>query len=133
MEVKIEAGRLDTTINCKVYRQGLSEEPLYFDLLIDPSGDFVGGVSDELLLKMMIGFPAQWIDPTGWAASYYLGNCTQAKYKFVFEQLGTLDLSAYQGSWGMGYAELANKWNKILEENPRLDDDGKVMRFGYGY
>lgn len=133
MEVTLEAGRLDTVIECKVFRAGLTEEPLMFDLVIDPVGDFVGGVKDELLVKMMIGYPTKWIDPTGWAAGYYLGDCTQAKYKFVFEQLGTLDLSAYQGSWGSGYAELAAKLNKILEDNPQIDDNGKVMKFGNGY
>lgn len=133
MEITLEPGRLDTVIDCKVYRAGLKEEPLIFDLVINPQGDFVGGVYDELFVKLMIGFPTQWIDPTGWAAGYYLGKCTQAKYKFVFEQLGTLDLSDYQGSWGAGYADLANRLNKALEENPRTDDDGKVMKFGNGY
>lgn len=135
MTINIEAGRMDTLIECKVFRAGLTEKPLFFDLVVDPSGDFVGGVTGELLVKLMIGFPTQWKDPTGWAAEYYLGECTQAKYQFVFEQLGTLDLSAYQGSWGSGYAELANKLNNILREQnpPLLDDDGSVMKFGTGY
>ena len=81
----------------------------------------------------MIGFPASWQDPTGWAAAYYLGECTQAKYAFVFEQIGTLDLTDYQGSWGSGYADLANQLNEILKTDPRLDDDGSTMRFGFGY
>lgn len=51
----------------------------------------------------------------------------------MYEQLGTLDLGPYQGSWGSGYKDLADKFNKILEENPRLDDNGKVMKFGPGY
>lgn len=132
MEVVIEAGRLDTVIACKVWREGLSEKALMFDLVLDPTGDFVGGVYNELLVKMMVGFPASWIPDDFWA-EYYLGKCTQAKYAFVFEQLGTLDLSAYAGSWGSGYRELADKWNAILKSDPRLDDDGKVMKFGYGY
>ena len=110
MEVIIEAGRLDTIIECKAYREGLTMEPLMFDLVVDPR-----------------------IDPSGWAAEYWLGKCTQAKYAFVFEQLGTLDLGPYQGSFGSGYMDLMNKFNKILETDPRLDDDGKVMKFGPGY
>ena len=135
MSVNIEAGRQDTIIECKVYRTGLTKEPLFFDLVVDPTGDFVGGVDDELVVKLMIGFPTQWQDPTGWAAEYYLGECTQAKYQFVFEQLGTLDLTEYQGSWGSGYIALADKLNKILQEQnpPLLDDDGSVMKFGNGY
>ena len=133
MEVIIEAGRLDTIIECKAYREGLTMEPLMFDLVVDPSGDFVGGVNDELLVKLMLGYPTKWIDPSGWAAEYWLGKCTQAKYAFVFEQLGTLDLGPYQGSFGSGYMDLMNKFNKILETDPRLDDDGKVMKFGPGY
>jgi len=133
MEIVWEPGRLDTVIDCKVYRAGLTEEPLMFNLVIDPEGDFVGGVYDELFVKFMIGYPTQWIDPTGWAAGYYLGECTQAKYKFVFEQLGTLDLGPWQGNWGSGYGELAKKLNKILEEAPRTDDNGKIMKFGSGY
>ncbi len=136
MEVIIEAGRLDTVIECKVYRAGLTEEALMFDLIPDPTGDFVGGVNGELLVKMMIGFPTTWKDPTGWAADYCLGKCTQAKYAFVFEQLGTLDLAAYQGAYGIdGYGELAKKLNAVLEAEPepRLDDNGKIMKFGNGY
>lgn len=135
MSVGIEAGRQDTVIECKVYRTGLTEKPLFFDLIVDSSSDFVGGVNGELIVKLMIGFPTQWIDPTGWAAGYYLGKCTQAKYQFVFEQLGTLDLSDYQGAWGSGYRDLANKLNSILREQnpPLLDDDGSVMKFGPGY
>lgn len=133
MEITIKAGCLDTVVDCKVFRAGLTETPLMFDLVIDGQGDFIGGVYDELLLKMMVGFPASWKDPTGWAADYYLGECTQAKYAFVYEQLGTLDLADYQGQWGMGYADLAKQFNDILASNPRLDDDGETMRFGYGY
>jgi len=33
----------------------------------------------------------------------------------------------------MGYMNLASKFNEILEKDPRLDDDGQVMRFGNGY
>ena len=95
--------------------------------------DFAGGVYDEVLVKMMIGFPTAWVDPSGWAADYWLGKCTQAKYAFVFEQLGTVDLGPYQGNFGMGYMNLASKFNEILEKDPRLDDDGQVMRFGNGY
>ena len=51
----------------------------------------------------------------------------------VFEQLGTVDLGPYQGNFGMGYMNLASKFNEILEKDPRLDDDGQVMRFGNGY
>lgn len=29
--------------------------------------------------------------------------------------------------------ELANRLNSILADNPRLDDDGKTMKFGTGY
>ena len=43
MEVTLEAGRLDTVIQCKVFREGLTTEPLMFDLMIDPTGDFAGG------------------------------------------------------------------------------------------
>lgn len=39
----------------------------------------------------------------------------------------------YQGNFGMGYMNLASKFNEILEKDPRLDDDGQVMRFGNGY
>ena len=104
------------------------------DLVIAEGGDFVGGVYDELLVKLMIGFPTQWVDNTGWAAGYALGKCTQAKYAFVFEQL---ELLIYQimrelmDIWG--YMELANRLNSILADNPRLDDDGKTMKFGTGY
>lgn len=42
-------------------------------------------------------------------------------------------LGPYQGSFGSGYMDLMNKFNKILETDPRLDDDGKVMKFGPGY
>lgn len=35
--------------------------------------------------------------------------------------------------FGMGYMNLASKFNEILEKDPRLDDDGQVMRFGNGY
>ena len=87
----------------------------------------------SLLVKLMLGYPTKWIDPSGWAAEYWLGKCTQAKYAFVFEQLGTLDLGPYQGSFGSCYMDLMNKFNKILETDPRLDDDGKVMKFGPGY
>ncbi len=135
MSISIEAGRQDTVIECKVYRVGLTEKPLFFDLIVDPLCDFVGGVNGELIVKLMIGFPAQWKDPTGWAAEYYLGKCTQAKYKFLFEQLGTLDLTKFQGAWGSGYVDLANKLNKILQEQnpPLLDDNGAIMKFGPGY
>ena len=133
MEVTLEAGRLDTVIQCKVFREGLTTDPLMFDLVVDPTGDFSGGVYDEVLVKMMIGFPTKWVDPSGWAADYWFGKCTQAKYAFVFEQLGTVDLGPYQGSFGSGYMDLANKFNEILEKDPRLDDDGQIMRFGNGY
>ena len=29
--------------------------------------------------------------------------------------------------------ELANSLHSILADNPRLDDDGKTMKFGTGY
>ena len=134
MQVTMEAGRLDTVIECKVYREGLTEEPLMCDLVIAEGGDFVGGVYDELLVKLMIGFPTQWVDNTGWAAGYALGKCTQAKYAFVFDHLGVIDISDYAGAYGyLGYMELANRLNSILADNPRLDDDGKTMKFGTGY
>lgn len=132
MEITLEAGRLDTVIQCKVFREGLTTEPLMFDLVIDPTGDFAGGVYDEVMVKMMIGFPTSWIPNDFWIG-YFLGNCTQAKYAFVFEQLGTVDLSDYTGNWGSDARNLAQKLNDILETNPRLDDNGQTMRFGYGY
>ena len=95
MEVTLEAGRLDTVIQCKVFREGLTTEPLMFDLMIDPTGDFAGGVYDEVLVKMMIGFPTAWVDPSGWAADYWLGKCTQAKYAFVFEQFPTVQIQMH--------------------------------------
>lgn len=130
-EVIIKAGTLSDTIDCKVFRTGLNDDPLMFDLTFDSTGDFVGGVNGHLLIKMMLGFPTQWIDPTGWAAGYAFGECTQAKYAFVFEQLGTLDLTGYEGAWGyLGFLELATQWNEILAANPRPDDDGSDMFFG---
>lgn len=132
MEVTLNAGCLDTVIQCKVFREGLSKDPLMFDLVIDSTGDFVGGVSDELLVKMMIGFPTSWVPDDFWLG-WALGKCTQAKYAFVFEQLGTVDLSDYIGNWGSDAMNLAKKLNKILETDPRPDDNGQTMRFGNGY
>lgn len=132
-EVNLEAGRLDTIIQCTVYKTGLTYEVLVFDLEIAPNEDFDGGgVYEKLQVKMMLGYPTKWVDPTGWAAQFYLGKCTQAKYKFVYEQLGTLDLGAYQGAYGSGYKDLANKLNTILADHPLPDDDGTLMRFGSG-
>lgn len=127
-EIVMEAGRLDTVVPCKVFKAGLTYEPLVIDFRILPNEDFeCGGVYDKLQVKMMLGFPTQWRDPTGWAADWALGKCTQAKYKFVYEQLGTLDLSAYAGDY---YQSLARKLNEELKKNPRLDDDGSPMKFG---
>lgn len=67
-------------------------EPLMFDLVVDPSGDFVGGVNDELLVKLMLGYPTKWIDlPVG--RLNMVREVYSAKYAFVFEQLGTLSRS----------------------------------------
>lgn len=127
-EVILEAGRLDTIIPCKVYKAGLTFEPLIVDLRIAANEDFVGGgVYDQLQVKMMLGYPSKWRDPTGWAADYGLGKCTQAKYKFVYEQIGTLDLSDYVGDYCIS---LARKLNELLAKNPLPDDDGSPMKFG---
>lgn len=127
-KIVLEAGRLDTIVECKVYKAGLTYDPLVIDFRIAANEDFEGGgVYDNLQVPMMLGFPSKWRDPTGWAAEYGLGKCTQAKYKFVYEVIGTLDLSDYVGDYCMS---LARKLNEELKKNPRQDDDGSPMRFG---
>jgi hypothetical protein len=127
-EVILEAGRVDTVVNCTVYKEHLTFDPLLIDFRILPSDDFEGGgIYNSLEVKVMIGFPTQWRDPTGWAANWALGPCTQAKYKFVYEMIGTLDLSAYRADY---YQSLKRLLNEELAKNPRLDDDGSPMRFG---
>ena len=132
MNINLKGGTLDTIVECKVFREGLSEDAKLLDLIFKDNKDFVTGVYKNIQIKMMFGYPTSWVDDT-WMAPYILGKCTQAKYKFVFEQLGTVDLNPYAGAWGSGYRDLANKWNAILDKEPRLDDDGTNMRFGMGF
>lgn len=126
MEVVLEAGRLDTIIECKVFRSGLSSDPLILDLRVKNGVDFEGGTKSGVQVKLLIGYPTSWIHTQSWLPEYYFGKCTQEKYKFVEEQLGVLDLSAY-GMWDIYY--MAADFNAILDENPRYNEDGTPMRF----
>lgn len=133
MEAVIEAGKRDTTIVCKVYKEGLDYEGIYLDLRVAPNEDFEGGgVYDRLLVRFMFGFPTSWYASAGqiYMADYLLGKCTQAKYQFIYETIGTIDLVEYADTpFASGLGTLAAELNALLEKDPRIDDDGSVMVF----
>lgn len=133
MEAVIEAGKLDTNIICEVYKEGLSYDALFLDLGIAPNEDFAGGgVYSRLSVKLKFGYPEQWYASEGdsfWGM--LLGKCTEAKYQFVYETIGTIDLKDYaKEGWGAGFVRLRDQLNALLEKDPRIDDDGSVMKFG---
>lgn len=133
MEAVIEAGKLDTNIICEVYKEGLDYEGLFLDLGIAPNEDFAGGgVYGRLSVKLKFGYPEQWYASAGqiFMANYILGKCTQAKYQFIYETIGTIDLVEYADTpFASGLSTLAKELNALLEKNPRLDDDGSNMVF----
>lgn len=126
MKVVLEAGRLDTIIECKAFRDGLSSDPLILDLRIKKNTNFEGGTKTGIQVKLLVGYPTSWVHTQSWMPDYYFGKCTQEKYKFVEEQLGVIDLSAY-GMWDM--SDLVADFNAILDANPRYNEDGTPMRF----
>ncbi|MEG1949806.1 MAG: hypothetical protein RR137_05485 [Odoribacter sp.] len=133
-EALIPAGELTDTITCKVFKAGLTYDPLLIDLQIAPNVNFeCGGVYGQILVKVMLGYPTEWYASEGdifWA-DYLLGKCTQARYKFVSATIGTIDLKEYAlKPWGAGFTQLAKELNALLEKNPLLDDDGSNMKFG---
>lgn len=135
MEVVFEPGRLDTSIICTVYKEGLDYDGFYLDLQVEPNEDFEGGgVYGKILATFKYGFPKSWYASAGqiYMAEYILGKCTQAKYQFVYEVIGTIDLVEYADTpFASGLGTLKAELNALLEENPRIDDDGSNMVFKF--
>lgn len=143
-QVVIPAGETSVVLPVKVFKQGLVdiEGGLVADIVVKNSDDFIGGVHDKIKLAFSGDYPKSWYASSGPAESiqYQLGNCTKAKYQFVFEHLGTIDLAAY-ASWS-NYgpilalkSELNAKLDRIAAANGGVrlkDDDGSDMIFQFG-
>ena len=142
-QVVIPAGETSVVLPVKVFKQGLVdiEGGLVADIVVKTSDDFIGGVHDKVKLAFSGDFPKDWYSSKGdiYAFSLLMGKCTKAKYQFVFEHIGTIDLVAYSG-WDYNPItalrdELNAKLDRIAADNGGVrlkDDDGSDMIFQYG-
>ena len=85
------------------------------------------------------------IQPESWSViSYYLGSFTQARYRFIIDQTGMTDFSAYNNnySWIIGFQalmiRLLQDWNNDPANAnseygwPYLNDNGQPLKYGQG-
>ena len=139
-QITIPAGKTSAVLPVKVYKQGLVdiEGGLVADIVVKTSDDFIGGVRDRVKLVFSGDFPKDCYSSSGDVAAipYMIGKCSKAKYQFLFEHLGTIDLIAY-ASWNYTPIialrnELNAKLDKIAADNDGVrlkDDDGSDLIF----
>lgn len=139
-QVVIPAGETSVVLPVKVFKQGLVdiEGGLVADIVVKTSDDFIGGVHDKVKLAFSGDFPKDWYSSSGDLAAipFMIGKCTKAKYQFLFDHIGTIDLVDY-ASWDYGpiialRSELNAKLDRIAAENGGVrlkDDDGSDMIF----
>lgn len=137
--VAIPAGETSVILPVKVFKEGLKdiEGGLVADIIVEPSADFVAGVYGRIKLKFSGDFPQNWYSSTGnvGAIPYIWGRCTKAKYEFVYNYIGTIDLKKW-ASWDYNIIiamqnELNAELDRIAAETGERvkDDDGSDMKF----
>lgn len=137
--VTIPAGEVSAILPVKVFKKGLKdiEGGLVADIMVEPSADFVAGVYGKIKLVFSGDFPMDWYSSTGnvGAIPYMWGKCTKAKYEFVYNYIGTIDLKQWAG-WDYNpiiamQNELNGELDRIARETGKRvkDDDGSDMWF----
>lgn len=135
--VVVPAGETSVILPVKVFKAGLVDVDggLVAEVVVLPSADFVSGVLGKIKLTFSGDFPKTWfVDGYSFWVPYSLGKCTKAKYQFVYDYLGTIDLTAHE-NMNKSIA-LAGQLNTALDKyaadhgGVRLkDDDGSDMKF----
>lgn len=137
--VTIPAGETSVVLPVKVFKAGLKdvEGGLVADIAVEPSADFVAGVHGKMKLMFSGDFPKEWYSSTGdvGAIPYFWGKCTKAKYEFVYNYIGTIDLKKW-ANWDYTpiiamQGELNAELDRIAAETGERvkDDDGSDMYF----
>lgn len=137
--VVIPAGAVSVVLPVKVFKEGLADIDggVVVEIVVLPSADFVGGVKAKMKLSFSGDFPKAWYASNDVnTASRFLGKCTKAKYQFVYDYLGTIDLAPYSDWTYTKMQALVTDLNTALDKyaadhgGERLkDDDGSDMRF----
>lgn len=137
--VTIPAGETTVILPVKVFKEGLKdiEGGLVADIVVEPSVDFIAGVYGKMKLAFSGDFPKDWYSSTGdvGAIPYFWGKCTKAKYEFVYNYIGTIDLKQW-ANWDYTpiiamQGELNAELDRIAAETGERvkDDDGSDMYF----
>jgi len=101
--VTMPAGEYIVAFPVTIIRDGVEEtgSPLLI-IRIEPSEDFALGLSTNIRLTFTKEYPTSWYSsgPYYSMLGYYMGKCDKAKYEFVYEFLGTVDLVDWSDGFG---------------------------------
>ena len=136
--VTIPAGAYIVEIPVTVMRDGAGEtDDTLLEVQVEPSDDFLPGLTTVIRYSYNKSFPRIWYS-TGPPnmLSYFMGKCDLAKYQFVYEFLGTIDLIDWADGFGTQTSILTAALNAAIDaynaanpDNPLKDSDGLNMRF----
>lgn len=105
---------------------------------IDPSDDFVRGMSRSVELSFTKEYPTSWYTsgPQYSMLGYFMGKCDRQKYQFVYEYLGTIDLIDWADGFGTQTSILCSALNAKIDaynaahpDAHLKDGDNLDMRF----
>ena len=113
-----------------------------FHLKIADGEELLAGNRTTLSLQASADVPTEWVGGEGWMEGYriedYFGECSQVKYRFVYEVLGIWDFSSW-GTWGiMANSSLFSPAARVLKERlaeyeaengPMIDENGDQVTF----
>ncbi len=128
--VTLPAGEHTASVKVVVNRNGIADEGTYEIVIgIVDNDDFSGGYSRSLKFSFTKEFPVEWYDSNvagtnamSWGG-YWLGACTKARYKYLYEYFGQVDIAPWSTDMMSMYPYIDDMNNKIIIHNSQFGDD----------
>ncbi|MCL2561668.1 MAG: DUF4843 domain-containing protein [Rikenellaceae bacterium] len=145
--ITIPAGEGRVSVPIQVHRSQFGDEGIYgIRVTVVANNYFDLSSHSTLELTYSKEFPRDWYDSTrtnpaamSWAG-YNLGVCTKARYEYLYNYAGTIDVGPWSASMGAAATTHAREMNRlIMEYNAQFgsdeskwlkDDDGSNLFLG---
>ena len=143
----IPAGGNKVSVPVVVNRADIGDEGVFtIEMAVVGNGDFVGSSKGTIDLSFTKEFPNTWYDSDVAGtnalsfAAYALGKCTKARYAYLYNHLGTIDVAPWSPNYGAAMNTHITKMNgEIIAYNSQFgsdeskwlkDDDGSNLYMG---
>lgn len=141
--IMLPAGEVSLTVPVYIHvNDELRAGMKMFHLEITDGEELLAGIRTTLSLQASADVPTEWVGGENWMTGYriedYFGECSQVKYRFVYEVLGIWDFSEW-GTWGiMANSSLFSPAARLLKERlaeyeaengPMIDENNNQVTF----